>query len=127
MRALVIDDSAPMRAILRSVLRDAGFVCIEECADGQDALSRVGAVAPDLVLVDLDLPVVDGIAFLRAYRASGGRAPAIMVTGDASRERVVEAIDAGAASYIVKPFHPSTLRERIAQAVAIPAGAGAAA
>jgi DNA-binding response OmpR family regulator len=120
MRALVIDDSAPMRAILRSVLRDAGFVSIEECADGQDALSRAGAFSPDIILVDLDLPVLDGLAFLRAYRAAGGRAPALMVTGDASRERVVEAIEAGASAYIVKPFHPATLRARIAQAVATP-------
>jgi two-component system chemotaxis response regulator CheY len=118
MRAMVIDDSDAMRAILRSVLRDLGFACIAEAADGQDGLSRCSAFGPDLVLVDLDLPSMDGLAIVRALRRIDDSVPIIMVSAEAGRDRVVEAIDAGVNGYVVKPFTPATLRARIEPLVA---------
>ena len=113
MRAMVIEDSDAMRAILRSVLRDLGFDCIAEAADGQDGLSRCSAFRPDLVLVDLDLPSMDGLAIVRALRRMDAGIPIVMVSAESARERVVEAIDAGVNGYVVKPFTPATLRARI--------------
>lgn len=117
MRAMLIDDSAAMRAILRSALRDLGFTTIEEASDGQDALSRAGAFGPNLVLVDLDLPVLDGISFVRAFRRLHARVPVLIVSADASRERVMEAAQAGASGYLIKPFTPAALCERVRRAM----------
>lgn len=129
MRAMLIDDSAAMRAILRSVLRDLGFHTIEEASDGQDALSRAGAFGPHLILVDLDLPVLDGASFVRAFRRLHAGVPVLIVSADASREGVMEAIRAGASGYLVKPFTPGALRERVARALGAraPVGLGDAA
>jgi len=118
MRAMVIDDSDAMRAILRSVLRDLGFTCIAEAADGQDGLSRCSAFRPDLVLVDLDLPSLDGLAIVRALRRVDARVPVVMVSATAARERVIEAIRTGVDAYVVKPFTPATLRAKIEPLVA---------
>ena len=113
MRAMVIEDSDAMRAILRSVLHDLGFACIGEASDGQDGLSRCTAFRPDLVLVDRDLPTLDGLSIVRALRRVDGDLPIVMVSGESARERVVEAIGAGVNDYVVKPFTPTTIRAKL--------------
>ncbi|WP_432798390.1 response regulator [Poriferisphaera sp. WC338] len=113
MKVLLVDDSKTMRNIQRGILTQLGYQEIEEAVDGLDALSKVGAFEPDLLLVDWNMPNMDGLTFVKQYRESGRKAPIIMVTTEAEKMRVVEAIKAGVNNYVVKPFTPDVLSERI--------------
>jgi len=113
MRILIIDDSKTMRNIQKSTLATLGHTEIDEACDGQDALSRVNAFNPDLILCDWNMPVMDGITFVRTYRGQGKKVPIIMVTTEAEKTRVVEAIKAGVNNYVVKPFTPESLTQKI--------------
>jgi len=113
MRVLVVDDSKTMRNIVKGVLGTIGATAIEEAGDGQDALSRVDAFKPDVILLDWNMPVMDGITFVKAYRAKNKTTPIIMVTTEAEKARVMEAIQAGVNNYAVKPFTPESLSKII--------------
>ncbi len=113
MRVLVVDDSKTMRNIVKGVLGTIGVTAIEEAGDGQDALSRVDAFKPDVILLDWNMPVMDGITFVRTYRAKNKTTPIIMVTTEAEKSRVMEAIQAGVNNYAVKPFTPESLSKII--------------
>ncbi|MEL6328527.1 MAG: response regulator [Planctomycetota bacterium] len=113
MKVMLIDDSKTMRNIQKSVLKQLGFEELEEACDGQDALSKIGAFKPDLVLVDWNMPVMDGLTFVKQYRQQNKTTPMIMVTTEAEKSRVIEAIKAGVNNYVVKPFTPDVLQARI--------------
>ena len=113
MKILLIDDSKTTRNIEKSILGQLGYPDVVEACDGLDALSKVVAVAPDLILVDWNMPNMDGLTFVKQYRAKGSRVPIIMVTTESERSRVVEAIKAGVNNYVVKPFTPEALSARI--------------
>ncbi len=117
MRIMLVDDSKTMRNIQKNILSSLGFFEIEEACDGQDALSKVAAFNPELLLVDWNMPVMDGITFVKTYRQQGGKTPIIMVTTEAEKARVIEAIKAGVNNYIVKPFTPDTLSQRVSETI----------
>lgn len=117
MRIMLIDDSRTMRTIQRNILTQLGYKEIEEACDGQDALSKVDAFGPDIILVDWNMPNVDGISFVKQYRARGRKTPIVMVTTEAEKARVIEAIKAGVNNYVVKPFTPESLSARIQETV----------
>jgi two-component system, chemotaxis family, chemotaxis protein CheY len=115
MHALIVDDSTTMRMILKAHLTKLGFECTE-AINGQDALARLKAMAStDLVMVDWNMPVMDGLAFIRAVRTEIGYAalPMMMVTTNTDREHVSEALEAGANEYIMKPFTADMIREKL--------------
>lgn len=118
MRVMLIDDSKTMRNIQRAVLKQLGVTEIEEAGDGQDALSKVAAFNPDLILVDWNMPTMDGLTFVKSFRHSNKTTPVIMVTTEADRGRVIEAIKAGVNNYVVKPFTPDLLLQRIDETMA---------
>src|SRR5690606_37571617 len=91
-KILLVDDSKTMRNIQKSILAQLGFTEVEEACDGQDALSKAGAFSPDLLLVDWNMPVMDGATFVRAFRKLGKTTPIIMVTTESEKSRVIEAI-----------------------------------
>jgi two-component system chemotaxis response regulator CheY len=115
---MLIDDSKTMRNIQKSVLKQLGIEQVEEACDGQDALSKVGAFGPDLILVDWNMPNMDGLSFIKAFRKQTRRRPLIMVTTEAEKSRVIEAIKAGVNNYVVKPFTPDLLSQRINETLA---------
>jgi len=118
MRIMLIDDSKTMRNIQKSVLKQLGYTEIEEACDGQDALSKVAAFKPELCLVDWNMPNMDGLTFVKTFRESDKTTPLIMVTTEAEKTRVIEAIKAGVNNYVVKPFTPDLLSERISETLA---------
>ncbi len=105
-RILIVDDSAVMRSLLRSiVMADGGLEVAGTAADGATALSAVASLEPDLVLLDVEMPVMDGLATLRELRRRGHRMPVIMCSSLTQRgARVtVEALASGASDYVTKP------------------------
>ena len=116
MRFLVVDDSATMRRILVNSLQRIGFADCVEAEDGLQALEKFDE-GISFVITDWNMPTMSGIDFARALRAHafGRTVPILMVTTRSVREDIVTAVDAGVNSYIVKPFTPQVLKERIEQ------------
>jgi two-component system chemotaxis response regulator CheY len=112
---LVVDDFASMRRIVKGVLKQIGFTKIIEAEDGADALGVLKREAIDLVLADWNMPRMTGIELLKAVRddESLKDAPFIMVTAEGQKDNVVEAVQAGVSNYIMKPFTPQTLEEKV--------------
>ncbi|MCB9845202.1 MAG: response regulator [Phycisphaeraceae bacterium] len=113
MRIMIVDDSKTMRSIQKNVLKRLGYAEIAEACDGRDALSQVGAFDPHLILLDRNMPEMDGLAFLKSYRGRGHKALVIMVTTEAEKPKVIEALKAGLNNYLIKPFTPEGLSMRI--------------
>jgi two-component system chemotaxis response regulator CheY len=111
LRILVADDDRLMRTLVAVCLRDIAEV--RQAGDGAEALSALARSGVDLLLLDWDMPAPDGLAVLKLVRARGFRVPVIMVTAAAEKSRVLEAIQAGASDYLIKPFEPATLREKV--------------
>ncbi len=106
MTILVVDDSRAMRMIVRRTLRQAGFGhhTVVEAADGAEALEEVQKARPDLVLSDWNMPVMNGLEFLKRLRAAGLRVPFGFVTTERTSEMKRTAAEAGANFMISKPF-----------------------
>lgn len=117
-RIMLVDDSRTMRTLSRSVLEQLGYSEIEEACNGQDALSKIGAFEPDLLLVDWDMPTMDGLAFIKAFRKTDKTTPVIMVTTEVEKSRVIEAIQAGVNNYVFKPLAVEALGHRIGETLA---------
>ncbi len=114
-RILVVDDFATMRRIVRNILREIGFSNFDEAEDGVQALQKLHASPFDFVVSDWNMPNMQGIDLLRAIRADPKlkHIPVLLVTAEAKRENILEAAQAGVNGYIVKPFTPETMREKL--------------
>lgn len=117
LRILIVDDQDTVLELLREILRKLGLRNVDTAKDGAKALEMLrGAVDPyGLVLSDWNMRPVTGLQLLQAVRADPGLAhtPFIMITGEASKDRVVTAIDAGTTSFIVKPFSLDAVKKRL--------------
>ena len=118
MRALVVDDSAVMRKIVTSALGKMGVTDVVPASDGKQAVAAAMTEDVDVILMDWNMPNMSGLDALRAIRAAGNKTPVIMVTTEAERSRVIEAIRAGASNYIVKPFKPDALATKVQETLA---------
>ena len=125
MKFLVIDDSATMRRIVVNSLQRIGITEVVEAGDGHEALSRFDA-SVGFVITDWNMPNMSGIEFARALRAreDGRNVPILMVTTLSVKEDIVTAVQAGVNNYIVKPFTPAVLKEKIDQILAAVPAAG---
>ena len=112
-RVLVADDSSTMRKIILRSLQAVGVKDVSEAADGQEAIALFAPGKFDLVLTDWNMPGMTGLDLLKAIRAQDAQVPVIMVTTEAEKSRILEAIQAGVTDYLVKPFQPDTLREKL--------------
>lgn len=115
MKFLVVDDFSTMRRIVRNLLKELGFTNVDEAEDGVAALQKLKNEAFDFVVSDWNMPNMSGIDLLRSIRADAAlkHLPVLMVTAEAKKENIIEAAQAGASGYIVKPFTAGTLDEKL--------------
>jgi two-component system chemotaxis response regulator CheY len=116
--ALVVDDSTSMRQMVSFTLKESGFDVIEG-SNGQEALARVQGKTVNLVLTDLNMPVMDGMTLIRQLRAKPEFkfTPILMLTTESQQEKKLEGKAAGATGWIVKPFQPEQLLQVISKVV----------
>jgi two-component system chemotaxis response regulator CheY len=116
-RFLVVDDFSTMRRIVRNLLKELGYTNVEEAEDGAAALQRLRGERFDFVVSDWNMPNMTGLQLLQAIRADGvlKSLPVLMITAEARKENIIEAAQAGANGYIVKPFTAATLDEKLAK------------
>jgi two-component system chemotaxis response regulator CheY len=113
---LIVDDSRTVRTIVRQMLAQTGLL-MSEAEDGEEALTACKKALPDAIIVDWNMPVLDGIGFLRRLRAMpGGKAPSVIFcTTESSMDHITEALEAGADEYIMKPFDGDIVMYKLAQ------------
>lgn len=123
MKALVVDDSRSMRAIIGKQLRELGFT-VEDAGSGQEALARLHAGPADLVLLDWNMPEMDGCEVLSLIRSEPKykNVRVMMVTTESEMSQVAVALEAGANEYLMKPFDRESLVEKLVLLGMDPAG-----
>ena len=115
MKVLIVDDFATMRRIVRNVLKQIGFTNMIEADNGKAALKVLKKENIDLILCDWNMPEMPGIELLKAIRSDDElkKIPFVMVTAEAQKDNIIEAVKAGVSSYIVKPFTAETVTEKL--------------
>ncbi len=115
MTVLIVDDFATMRRIVKNILRQLGFTNIIEADDGKAALYILKKEKIDLILSDWNMPEMPGIELLKAVRSDDKLkdTPFLMVTAEAEKENIIEAVKLGVSNYIVKPFTAETMGEKL--------------
>lgn len=115
MRALIVDDSRAIRRIIRDMMHNLGYE-VDEAADGIEALRRLEEIElPDILLIDWNMPEMNGIELITAVRAVKKYAdiPIMMVTTETEMERMAQAFVAGANEYVMKPFDQATIADKL--------------
>lgn len=115
MKVMVVDDQASMRAMIRRALQDFGFEDVRDAPGAVEALATVRSDRVHLIISDLNMPEMDGLQFLEEVRKDAviGKTVFIMLTGSSDREVVQKAAALGVNNYLVKPFAPAALKEKI--------------
>jgi two-component system, chemotaxis family, chemotaxis protein CheY len=121
MRVLLVDDSGTMRTIQKRCLQKLNVADVIEAEDGVQALQLFQQGQFDVVLTDWNMPNMDGLSLLKEIRQQNREIPVIMITTEAERARVVLAIQCGVSDYLVKPFTPEGLKEKLEKWVKVPA------
>jgi two-component system chemotaxis response regulator CheY len=113
MKVLIVDDFATMRRILRNVLKQVGFKNMIEADDGKTALKELKKGNFDLILCDWNMPEMSGLELLNIVRSDDElkNIPFVMVTAEAQKDNIVEAVKAGVSNYVVKPFTAEKINE----------------
>ena len=114
---LVVDDALFMRTILKKALTDAGFTVVGEAENGQVAVSRYQELRPDVVMMDITMPIMDGLTALKEIKKLAPDAVVIMCTALGQESTVMDAINSGAKDYIIKPFKPEKVTEAVKKAI----------
>lgn len=112
-KVLVVDDAAFMRMMIKDILRKGGYEVVGEAEDGSKAVEKYKELRPDLVTMDITMPDMDGITAVKEIRKLDGSAQIIMCSAMGQQAMVIDAIQAGAKDFVVKPFQP----ERVLEAV----------
>jgi DNA-binding response OmpR family regulator len=115
-RILTVDDSRSIRQIVQKQLATLG-VEIEEAEDGQQGLAKLEELSVDLILLDVTMPVLDGVGMLEKLRASGNKTPVVMLTSESKRSIIATAMKLGIDDYILKPFKEQELRAKVTKSL----------
>ena len=115
MKVLIVDDFSTMLRILKNMLKQIGFSDISEADDGTSALELLKAQEIDLIVCDWNMPQMSGFDLLKEVRSDPDLkdTPFVMVTAEAQRENVIDAVEAGVSNYIVKPFTVDQISEKL--------------
>ena len=117
-RVLVVDDAAFMRMMIKDILRKGGYEVIGEAEDGMKAVDRYKELHPDLVTMDITMPDMDGITAVKEIRKVDPNAMIIMCSAMGQQAMVIDAIQAGAKDFVVKPFQPERVLEAVRKVLA---------
>jgi two-component system chemotaxis response regulator CheY len=112
-RILVVDDAAFMRMMIKDILTKNGYVVVDEACDGSQAVDKYKEYKPDLVTMDITMPEMDGIAALKIIKQLDSTAKIIMCSAMGQQAMVIDAIQAGAKDFVVKPFQADRVLEAI--------------
>ncbi len=111
----MVDDSRTSRKLLRSILTEGGHEIVGEAANGQEGVQQFQALKPELVTMDITMPVLDGIEALKMIKALDGNSKVVMVTAAGQKNKVLECIKSGANEFITKPFDSQEILSAIAK------------
>lgn len=112
-KVLIVDDAAFMRMMLKDILSNNGYEVVGEAANGNEAIEKFEQLSPDLVTMDITMPVCDGISALKQIVGKNPSAKVIMCSAMGQQAMVIESIQAGAKDFIVKPFQAPRVLESI--------------
>jgi two-component system chemotaxis response regulator CheY len=123
MKCLVVDDSATMRRIVINALKTIGYGDVVEAGDGKEALAKCDGTV-EMVITDWNMPSMGGLELVKALRADPrtAKTPILMVTTRSVKEDILQAVEAGVSSYILKPFTPQVLKEKLDQISSLASG-----
>ncbi len=114
MQVLIVDDSQIMRKIIIGALKKLGIDDIVEASNGQEAIETIARESSvGLVLMDWNMPTMSGIDAVKKIRSANIKVPVVMVTTEAEKEKVIEAIKSGANDYLIKPFNPKDIQAKL--------------
>lgn len=114
---LICDDAAFMRMMIKDILTKNGYNIVGEAENGQKAVEKYNETKPDLVMMDITMPEMDGIQALKAIKATDSGANIIMCSAMGQQAMVIESIQSGARDFIVKPFQPDRVLEAVKKAI----------
>ena len=114
---LICDDAAFMRMMIKDILTKNGYNVVGEAENGKIAIDKYSELSPDLVLLDITMPEMDGIAALKAIKAKDPNASVIMCSAMGQQAMVIEAIQSGAKDFIVKPFQAERVLEAVKKVI----------
>ncbi|MCD6449112.1 MAG: response regulator [Thermotogaceae bacterium] len=112
-KVLIVDDAAFMRMLLKDIVTKAGYEVVGEAANGKEAVEKYKELKPDVVTMDITMPEMNGIEAVKEIKKVDPNAKIIMVSAMGQQAMVIEAIQAGAKDFIVKPFQPARVIEAI--------------
>ncbi len=119
-KILLVDDAAFMRKVIKDTLTKNGYTDLYEAVDGADAVEKFSEINPDLVIMDITMPNMDGLEALKAMRAKNSSANIVMCSAMGQEAMVIEAIQSGAKDFIVKPFKPDRIMKTVTSIVGAP-------
>ena len=119
-KILVVDDAAFMRKVIKDTLTKAGYADLHEAVDGADAVEKFGELHPDLVIMDITMPNMDGLEALKAIRGKDKNANVVMCSAMGQESMVIDAVRSGAKDFIVKPFKPDRVLKTVTNILGTP-------
>ncbi len=117
-RILIVDDTAFMRMTLKNVLQKNGYEIVGEAENGQQAVEKYAQETPDLVTMDITMPVMDGITAIKEIMKTNTEAKIVVVSAMGQKSLVIEALSSGAKDFIVKPFQPERILDAVKKVLA---------
>jgi len=121
-RILIVDDLQFMRSLLRRILEDQGYEVVGEAANGREGVLAWDSLKPDLVILDITMPVMDGLSALQKIRSLDPQARVLMCSALSEREQILRAIQLGARDYVVKPFREERIHHAVQRALPLKTG-----